>query len=601
MSQAQVQEIAVARIRRNPKIDPRKGRKKASYSAFVESVRANGVLQPILVRPVTDDPNFDFEVVFGNTRHAASVDAGKTTIAAEIRSMSDEEARMLAAVENLQRSDLTPIEEAQHAVVLLADNANDHAAVMKALGWSRTMLDSRILLSHACDAVAEALLEDQIKIGHAELLCRLPAADQPAILSRIIEKGYSVVDTRDRLLTLTRDLGSARFDTEECRTCVHNSGANADLFEVSLGESRCQNAVCWNRKTAALIEVKLIDAQQEFGVAHTDKTLPQDGYIRLEAKGSTGVGETQLAACVTCANYGAVVSTTAGREGEVVGGYCFDRKCNSDKHAQYKALIAEASGATAPPQQGEGSTPEGSAGSRQPASEPGKTRKPATTSKPAQPAQLKRAIRREAFTLYSRMATKAVMDDRRLALAVAVTSMYFDVRNEIPSQLRERMEGNLGIQGRGLTSNQRADLEVKLAQRTEDDLMRLLSSMAACSVFRTDATDQFDKSVSGSQSLAFIQHAGIQPVEHFQMNEAYLKAQVKASIVEDCKRSGFAEKYNEVNGEKAFEKLATGKSEDLIKAVLAFTQFNWLGYLPAALELSAQGGKSAPRSQQTAA
>ncbi|KAI3488590.1 hypothetical protein L1887_47355 [Cichorium endivia] len=68
--------------------------------------------------------------------------------------------------------------------------ANDHLAVMKALDWSRTKPDSRLLLAHACDAVAEALLEEQIKIGHAELLCRPPCTRSG---------GHSVEDHREEL------------------------------------------------------------------------------------------------------------------------------------------------------------------------------------------------------------------------------------------------------------------------------------------------------------------------------------------------------------------------------------------------------------------
>ncbi|MBB3105260.1 ParB/RepB/Spo0J family partition protein [Azomonas macrocytogenes] len=284
----QVRVLPLNRIRRNSNIDPRKGRNKAKYAQLVESITAQGILQPILVRPITDLEH-DFEVVAGNSRWSAAQDAGLDSIPAQIRTMSDQEARIAAALENQVRTDLTPIEEAQHAVVLLADIANDHAAVMNALNWSRTKLDSRILLSHACHEVADALLHEQIKIGHAELLCRLPADTQRPVLARIIEMGYSVTETRDRLLSLTRDISTARFDTQDCLSCLHNSGLNADLFEASLGDSRCQNANCWNQKTTALIEATQAEAQQEFGVVHTDLTLPREGYSRLEAKGTHGI------------------------------------------------------------------------------------------------------------------------------------------------------------------------------------------------------------------------------------------------------------------------------------------------------------------------
>lgn len=72
-------------------------------------------------------------------------------------------------------------------------------------------------------------------------------------------------------------------------------------------------------KTSQLIEVKLIEARDEFGVVHTDLTLPKDGYVQLEAKGPNGVGDSQITACLSCSNYGAVVSTTAGHEGTVAG------------------------------------------------------------------------------------------------------------------------------------------------------------------------------------------------------------------------------------------------------------------------------------------
>ena len=171
--------------------------------------------------------------------------------------------------------------------------------------------------------------------------------------------------------------------------------------------------------------------------------------------------------------------------------------------------------------------------------------------------------------------------------------MYFEVRGELPAPLRKRMEAGLGIET-SIQQTGRALIEVQLARRTEEELLKALSSMAASTVYRSDNAEQFDKSVSGSQSLAFIAHAGANPVDSFLMNEAYLKAQVKAGIVEDCKRSGFMTKFNEVNGEKAFDKLLGSKSDDLIKAILAFTEFSWLGYLPTALELSAQGGSDQP-------
>ncbi|MDX1296627.1 MAG: PRTRC system ParB family protein [Pseudomonas sp.] len=580
MNKQVAQVLPLNRIRRNPLIDPRKGRKKSAYDQLVRSIGEKGIIQPILVRPVSDDPNYDHEVVAGNSRWTAAHDVGLSEVPALIRSMSDQEARLMAALENQVRSDLTPIEEALHAVVLLGDMANDHQAVMKALDWSRTKLDSRLLLAHACDEVAEALLEEHIKIGHAELLCRLPPADQAGILAKIMEKNYSVEQTRARLLELTRDVSTARFDTAECRSCIHNSGANADLFEVSLGESRCQNPVCWNTKTDQLISVRLIEAQDEHAIVHSELNLAKDSYVKLAARGDDGVGEQQAAACATCGSFGAVVMASRGREGDIVGGMCFNRPCQRKKNAAYKTALDSVT--TSPPASGK--TGKGAAApARRNAGE-------------AKPAQVKKSLRREAFDLYARMSKQIVLDDRCLTLAVAIVSMYFEMRNDLKSELRAQMEKAMGLTGMLMTTA-RAEVEIRLAQLGEEKLLTFMGSMAAASLFRTDSSDQFDWSVSGAQALKFMEYANADPATAFVMNESYLKAQVKAGIIEDCKRSGFADAYNSAKGEKAFDGLVAGKSSDLIEAILGFKEFSWLGYLPTALELSAQGGKN-PAPQQ---
>ncbi|WP_412763310.1 PRTRC system ParB family protein (plasmid) [Pseudomonas aeruginosa] len=592
--QADMQHVAVARIRRNPTVDPRKGRNTALYSQIKESIRQHGVQQPIIIRPV-DEPEFDYEVVAGNTRWQASVDLELLTIPAIIRDLTEAQARIIAAIENMQRADLTPIEEAQHAVVVLADCGNDHAEVMKLLGWSRTRLDSRIMLSRACPEVRDALLQGQIKIGHAELLCRLVESEQAPILAKIIDQNLTVKDTQDRLFTIARDISSARFDTKDCASCRHNSAAYVDLFDTSVAGAKCQNATCWNQKTSQLIEVKLIEARDEFGVVHTDLTLPKDGYVQLEAKGPNGVGDSQITACLSCSNYGAVVSTTAGHEGTVAGGYCFDRNCNKDMREAYKAALAEAAGQqnTHEPANNRSTEPlSKTASATTPASKQaaGKSK-----DKPAQPQALKKSIRREAFNLYGQMGSKAVQGNRRLALAIAVVSMYLAMRSSLPHELANRIKKKLGMPEAMLDSS-RCNVEVELAKLEESELLELLTNLASCTTFRNDSADSFEKSLPGSQSIAYIKHEGMQPVEHFQMSENYLKSLVKAGIIADCKRSGFEAKYNEVHGDKAFVKLSTEKTDTLIKAVLEFKEFSWAGYLPEAFEISVQAGSGTRRS-----
>lgn len=106
-------------------------------------------------------------------------------------------------------------------------------------------------------------------------------------------------------------------------------------------------------------------------------------------------------------------------------------------------------------------------------------------------------------------------------------------------------------------------------------------------MLRRDGSDSFAKSISGAQSLAFIQAAQMNATDFFQMTEEYLKALTKPAIIQDCKASGFAAKFDEAKGDKAFSKLTAGKVDDLIKAILEFSDFSWSGYLPEALKVSA--------------
>lgn len=110
-AEAELVHLPLNRIRRNPKIDPRKGRNAQKFQSLVESIRLRGVIQPITVRPIKGDENFDYEVVAGNSRFDASNEAGRATIPAAVRELNDFEARILAGVENLQRADLTRLKK----------------------------------------------------------------------------------------------------------------------------------------------------------------------------------------------------------------------------------------------------------------------------------------------------------------------------------------------------------------------------------------------------------------------------------------------------------------------------------------------------------
>lgn len=575
--------LAARRIRRNPAIDPRISRNSTKYRNLSADIAARGIDQPILVRPIHGEADFDFEIVAGNTRHAITLELNLELIPARIRSMTDMEARVASLQENTQRADLTPLEEAKHVLSVLNDYQNDHDAVCKALGWSITKLRSRILLSHCNVDVAEALAQEQIKIGHAELLATTPPEHQTAVLAKIIAGNMTVMETQKRMFELSRDLSTAKFDCTECQGCPKNSATARDLFDTSLDGAKCLDVSCWDSKASALVQAKIVEASAEYGVVHTDLTIPPKSFVQLEVRGEKGVGDDQYRACTGCQSYGAVVSTRPGNEGVIQGGMCFNRECNTSMRQQYQQVLAKLNSPVLIATDGPSSTQ-----GNEPASQPQAGKTPAvTTAKPAQPAGMRKGIRRHAFGLYAGMAEKAITSDVRLVMAVAITSLYFDMRGELSVEARGKAETLLGVTTMTQRSN-RSSLEAGLATKQVEELHLLMQRLASLTVYRTDSADQFENSMSGSQSLAFIQHAGLQTKDHFLMNEEFLKTLTKAGVIEECRRSGFEAKYNQVLGDKAFKQLTGQGAGQLIAQVIAFTDFDWKGYVPQSMEISAQ-------------
>jgi len=415
--------------------------------------------------------------------------------------------------------------------------------------------------------------------------------EQRAICKAIIERQMTVQATRDRLAQLTPLISSARFDTAACTGCAHNSQGYADLFSASVGDAKCQNSTCWQEKTQQLIDVRMVEAQAEYGLVHTDLTLPTDGYVCLTASGASGVGSAQLNACASCPRYGAVVTTTKGREGELMGGYCFDKVCHSEKVAAYQELIAVANGESLT-QDSSAPVVENSAAKASPTASKAASAKAKAQAKPQ---EIRRSIKKVAFSMYARMGQQAIQSSRSLVLAVSIVSLYLDLRSDVPTEALDSLKTLVDFPS-GLSTYNRAEFEVELAKRPVSDLDNILDKLAALTVLRRDSSDSFAKSLGGAQSLAFIELAGMDATEHFSMNEEYLKALTKSGIVADCKASGFDAKYDEVKGDKEFAKLAGGKVDDLIKAVLGFTDFTWNGYLPEAMKPSVHSGSGTAQS-----
>lgn len=181
-----VARLAVADIHGNPR-QPRRTFVPEAMEELIASVRAHGVLQPILVRPVEGGR---YEIVAGERRWRAAQAARLHEIPAVVRDLSDREALEAALVENLQRQDLNALEEADAFKRLIDEFGHTQEVVAQALGKSRAHIANTIRLLALPDEVKRMLARRELEAGHARAL--LGAADPVALAKRIVAEHLNV-------------------------------------------------------------------------------------------------------------------------------------------------------------------------------------------------------------------------------------------------------------------------------------------------------------------------------------------------------------------------------------------------------------------------
>ena len=190
-SKESLRTIALEHIRPG-KYQPRSRMDEASLSELAASIKAQGMMQPILVRPV--DAN-RFEIIAGERRWRAAQRAGLADIPALVRDVPDQAALALALIENIQREDLNPLEEAHGIKRLIDDFGLTHEAAAQAVGRSRSAVTNLLRLTQLAKPVQDYLFAGELDMGHARALLGLPVAQQPGAAAKVVAQGMSVRDT----------------------------------------------------------------------------------------------------------------------------------------------------------------------------------------------------------------------------------------------------------------------------------------------------------------------------------------------------------------------------------------------------------------------
>ncbi|MBV1774619.1 ParB/RepB/Spo0J family partition protein [Burkholderiaceae bacterium DAT-1] len=178
---------------------PRTHMDEQALEELANSIRSQGVIQPILVREVGIDK---YEIIAGERRWRASQKAGLTDIPAVVRSVPDEAAIAMALIENIQREDLNPIEEAVGLKRLIDEFGMTHEGCAQAVGRSRSTITNLLRLLDLAEPVRLQLMNGALDMGHARALLSLPVLQQIEMAINITEHGWSVRETERQVQKL---------------------------------------------------------------------------------------------------------------------------------------------------------------------------------------------------------------------------------------------------------------------------------------------------------------------------------------------------------------------------------------------------------------
>jgi ParB family transcriptional regulator, chromosome partitioning protein len=292
-------------------LNPRRTLDEKALNELAESIRTQGVLSPLLVRPIDAQT---YEVVAGKRRFRAAQLAGADSVPVDIRELTDAQCLEIAIVENLQRRDVHPLEEANGYARLLALDEPKYSVeqIADKCGKHPEYILSRIRLTELSPVVVEAFTKDEIGLGHALLLAKLEPADQQQALTACWQETYSSGATKRILLPVRHlrdwiehniflELAEAPFSKEDaalvteagsCLACPKRTGYNTLLFEgiTHSGSDQCSDPKCYAAKLDAHIQKtvaakpKLVQISTAYGKpAEGSPVVPRSRYVEIRA------------------------------------------------------------------------------------------------------------------------------------------------------------------------------------------------------------------------------------------------------------------------------------------------------------------------------
>src|SRR5713226_2132167 len=275
-----IQDIPLAKIRES-KTNPRRFFDEAKLAELADNIKQHGVLQPILLRPRPEGEAGTYELVAGTRRYRASKLAKRDTIPATVRELTDAQALELQVIENVQRVDVHPLDEAQGyaALIELQPDTYTVETIASRVGRSPAYVSGRLRLIQLIPEAKQAFYENKLTVAHAFEVARLQPNDQRRALQECFpqyrnaaailkDKKAEATTVRELRAWIEReihlDLTNAPFDPQDeslfpkagaCARCPKRTGSNQLLFPEIREKSTCTDRECYRAKVEALVRI----------------------------------------------------------------------------------------------------------------------------------------------------------------------------------------------------------------------------------------------------------------------------------------------------------------------------------------------------------
>ena len=204
LDHGQLKQIDVNLLKRG-EYQPRRFIQEQDLQELAASIEKHGVMQPIVIRPI-DDELHPYEIIAGERRWRAAQLAGLTEIPAIVRDLTDQVAIALALIENIQRQDLNPIDQAMALQRFHDEFGLSHQEIAETVGKARTTVSNLLRLLTLAEPVKELMQQGLLDMGHARAILTLKAKDQLKVAQHVIEKNLSVRQTEQ----LVRDFNAPK-------------------------------------------------------------------------------------------------------------------------------------------------------------------------------------------------------------------------------------------------------------------------------------------------------------------------------------------------------------------------------------------------------